>query len=65
MGLPAYNFSASPSFGVFEFYSTGKSLLKKRIKMEPIDPEEKLYNLALRTIDENGIEGERFKKWRY
>lgn len=56
MTLPAYNFSASSDSTVFEFISKGRLNVKKRVRMEEIDPVENIYNLALCTISEDGSE---------
>jgi hypothetical protein len=46
----------SKDFAVFDFISSGKRTIKKRVKFELIDNIEQVYNLALCTILDDGKE---------
>jgi len=47
---PYLNIETSSDFQVYEFESTGKYNIKKRVRFDLIDKPEQLYNLALCTI---------------
>jgi hypothetical protein len=50
---PYSNISASTDFQVFDFVSSGKAVIKKRVEFQLIDETEQLYNLVLCTVLEN------------
>lgn len=53
---PYLNIETSSGFQVYEFESTGKENIKKRVRFDLIDEPEQLYNLALCTILPDGSE---------
>ena len=52
---PYLNIETSPGFQIFEFDSTGKDHLKKRVRFDLIDEAEQIYNLALCTVLHDGL----------
>jgi hypothetical protein len=53
---PYLNIEASSDFQVYEFASTGRKSIKKRVRFDLIDGYERIYNLALCTILPDGSE---------
>lgn len=53
---PYLNIETSSDFQVYEFESTGKESIKKRVRFDLIDEAEHIYNLALCTIPPDGSE---------
>lgn len=51
---PYLNIKASSNFQIYEFESVGKVSLRKRAIFDLIDEVEKIYNLALCTVLDNG-----------
>lgn len=51
---PYSNIAASTDFQVYDFISSGKAIIKKRVEFQLIDEFEQLYNLVLCTVLENG-----------
>ncbi len=57
MALNPYpNIINSTDFAIFDFVSSGKKTLKKRVRFELIDDMEQVYNLALCTLLDDGTE---------
>jgi hypothetical protein len=53
---PYQNIINSTDFTVFDFVSSGKKEINKRVRFELIDELEQVYNLALCTLLDNGNE---------
>ena len=53
---PYLNIETSSNFQVYEFESTGKKSIRKRVRFDLIDGDERVYNLALCTILPDGSE---------
>ena len=51
---PYNNITVSTDFEVFDFISSGKRIIKKRVRFELIDEPEQIYNLALCTVLDDG-----------
>jgi hypothetical protein len=53
---PYHQIAASTDFQVYDFVSSGKNVIKKRVKFEMIDELEQIYNLTLCTVLGDGRE---------